>query len=87
MALWLHWHSFRDFNTCIILVYMFLNGRGCLTGGGLHGWSLASAICTGQPTIAVAITEKKFAFFSSLLFCFVVSVYVIFEQWRRSGGH
>ena len=38
VALWLHRHSV-GFKTSTILVYMILNGKGCLTGCGLHGYS------------------------------------------------
>ena len=30
---------------CIILVYVYLSGKGKLTGCGLHGYSLASILC------------------------------------------
>ena len=38
---------------CTILVYMTLNGKGGLTGCGLHGYSLVSVLfLTGQSNTA-----------------------------------
>ena len=39
--------TLRDFKTSTILVYMILNGKGCLVSCGLHGYGLpiVSALC------------------------------------------
>ena len=48
--------------TSSILVYMTLNGKGCINSCSLHGCSLVSALyCTGQSNIAGCFGIKHFA--------------------------
>ena len=60
---------------------MILNSQGCLTGCGLHGYSLVSDLL--QLVIAVVVFNKNifFSCFSFVcLFCFLS---IIVEQWRN----
>ena len=68
------------FKTSTILVYMILNGKGDLTGCGLHGDSLASIVLTGQSNIAGCFINKTFLLASSVfggIFWFFFTLYFI----------
>ena len=63
-----------DFITSTRLVYMVLMVRG-LTGCGLLGYSLVSALLTGQSNIAACLFYETLLFLFKCFVCFVISVY------------
>ena len=68
--------ALRGFKTSTILVCMILNGKGCLTGCDLHGYSLTSALFNMSIQYSCCLKIKHFCSISSVFFIsFVVSVY------------
>ena len=66
---------------------MILNGKGCLTGCGLHGHSLVPILYRVMQYGCCLFIDKTFLLVSSTFFFVVLLfVYMIVEQWRRSGG-
>ena len=68
---------FSDFETSTILVYTNLNGKGFLTGCGIHGYSHVKTVSS----IAVCFYIKHFCLFLVFLFVFNVSLH-----HKSSGG-
>ena len=73
--------ALRDFKSSTILVYMTINGKGGLTGGGQHGYSLASV------PMWLSVLNKAFWLFPQVMLFvyFVVCVYYILQTSSVSG--
>ncbi len=71
--------ALRDFRiSTLLLLYMILNGKGDLTGCGLHGDRIVfTQFLTAQSDTAVCFRETIFAIVTNVFLFFVVVVVLL----------